>query len=67
MHDVRCLIMLLTHEVGANRVLVFAVGGRLADDMTIDLPFPRDPADEAVALAKARVLERFEDLNLVAP
>jgi NitT/TauT family transport system ATP-binding protein len=51
----------------SNRVLVFAVGGRLADDMTIDLPFPRDPADEAVALAKARVLERFEDLNLVAP
>lgn len=64
-------VMFVTHDVGeavelSDRILVFAVGGVLADDMTIDLPFPRDPADEAVALAKARVLRRFEDLNLIA-
>jgi NitT/TauT family transport system ATP-binding protein len=69
--ETRKTVMFVTHDVGeavelSNRILVFAVSGRLADDMTIDLPFPRDPADEAVALAKARVLKRFEDLNLVA-
>lgn len=64
-------VVFVTHDVGeavelSNRILVFAKGGVLADDMEIDLPFPRDPADEAVALAKARVLKRFEDLNLIA-
>ncbi|GIU91739.1 MAG: hypothetical protein KatS3mg011_0645 [Acidimicrobiia bacterium] len=50
----------------SNRILVFAKGGRLEDDITIDLPFPRDPADEQVAVAKARILRKFEELNLVA-
>ncbi len=45
---------------------MFAKGGRLEDDLQIDLPFPRDPAEEAVAVAKAQVLRKFEELDLVA-
>lgn len=64
-------VLFVTHDVGeavelSNRILVFAKGGRLEDDITVDLPFPRDPADEAVAVAKARVLKKFEELDLVA-
>lgn len=64
-------VLFVTHDVGeavelSNRILVFAKGGRLQDDIEIDLPFPRDPSDEAVAVAKARVLKKFEELDLIA-
>ncbi len=64
-------VLFVTHDVGeavelSNRILVFAKGGRLEDDIQIDLPFPRDAADEAVAVAKAQVLRKFEELDLVA-
>ena len=45
---------------------MFGKGGLLQEDITIDLPFPRDPADEEVAVAKARILRRFEELDLIA-
>ncbi len=64
-------IVFVTHDVGeavelSNRILVFAKGGRLEDDINVDLEFPRDPADEAVAVAKAHVLKKFEELDLIA-
>lgn len=64
-------VLFVTHDVGeavelSNRVLVFAQGGKLQDDIDIELPFPRDPADERVAVAKAQVLRKFEELDLVA-
>jgi NitT/TauT family transport system ATP-binding protein len=64
-------VVFVTHDVGeavelSNRILVFAKGGRLEDDIEIALPFPRDPADEEVAVAKARVLRKFEELDLLA-
>jgi NitT/TauT family transport system ATP-binding protein len=64
-------VLFVTHDVGeavelSNRILVFAKGGRLEDDLQIDLPFPRDPAEEEVAVAKAQVLRKFEELDLVA-
>ena len=64
-------VVFVTHDVGeavelSNRILVFSKGGRLEDDIDIDLPFPRDPADEAVAVAKAKVLRKFEELDLLA-
>ncbi len=67
----RKTVLFVTHDVGeavelSNRILVFAKGGKLEDDMQIDLPFPRDPADDAVAVAKAQVLRKFEELDLVA-
>jgi NitT/TauT family transport system ATP-binding protein len=64
-------VLFVTHDVGeavelSNRIVVFAKGGRIKDDITIDLPFPRDPADEKVAIAKAQVLKKFEELDLIA-
>jgi NitT/TauT family transport system ATP-binding protein len=64
-------VLFVTHDVGeavelSNRILVFAKGGKLEDDITVDLPFPRDPADDDVAVAKAQVLRKFEELDLVA-
>jgi hypothetical protein len=38
----------------------------LKDDLQIELPFPRDPANDEVAVAKAQVLRKFEELDLVA-
>ncbi|HSL26716.1 MAG TPA: ABC transporter ATP-binding protein [Acidimicrobiia bacterium] len=75
LHDMwdqtRKTVLFVTHDVGeavelSNRILIFAKGGRLQDDIQIDLPFPRDPSDEAVAVAKARVLKKFEELDLIA-
>lgn len=75
LHDLwkatRKTVVFVTHDVGeavelSNRVVMFGRGGVLQDDITIDLPFPRDAADEEVAVAKARILRRFEDLELVA-
>jgi NitT/TauT family transport system ATP-binding protein len=67
----RKTVLFVTHDVGeavelSNRILVFAKGGRLEDDLQVDLPFPRDPSNEDVAIAKAQVLKKFEDLDLVA-
>jgi NitT/TauT family transport system ATP-binding protein len=64
-------VLFVTHDVGeavelSNRILVFAKGGRLEDDLQIDLPFPRDPAEDDVAVAKAQVLRKFEELDLIA-
>jgi ABC-type nitrate/sulfonate/bicarbonate transport system ATPase subunit len=61
----------VTHDVGeavelSNRIIVFAKGGRIKDDIEIGLPYPRDPADERVAVAKANVLKKFEELELIA-
>lgn len=75
LHDLwnatRKTVIFVTHDVGeavelSNRVVMFGRGGSLRDDITIDLPFPRDPADEEVAVTKARILRRFEDLDLIA-
>ncbi len=64
-------IVFVTHDVGeavelSNRILVFAQGGILKDDINVELDFPRDPSDEAVAVAKANVLKKFEELDLLA-
>ena len=69
--ETKKLIVFVTHDVGeavelSNRILVFARGGHLEDDIPIELEFPRDPADEAVAVTKAHVLRKFEELDLVA-
>jgi NitT/TauT family transport system ATP-binding protein len=64
-------VLFVTHDVSeavelSTRILLFAKGGELRDDMTVDLPFPRDPAADEVALAKAELLRKFESLDLVA-
>jgi NitT/TauT family transport system ATP-binding protein len=64
-------VLFVTHDVGeavelSNRIVILGRGGRLRDDITVDLSFPRDPADDKVALMKADVLRTFEELDLVA-
>jgi len=64
-------VLFVTHDVGeavelSNRIVILSKGGRLRDDITVNLPFPRDPADDRVALMKANVLRTFEELDLVA-
>jgi len=60
-------VVFVTHDVDeavelSNRVLVLEKGGRLREDVKIDLPFPRDPSDPEVALMKASILGKFDDL-----
>jgi NitT/TauT family transport system ATP-binding protein len=62
-------VLFVTHDVGeavelSTRVLLFARGGRLRESLDVDLPFPRDPASDEVALARAEVLREFENLDL---
>lgn len=64
----RKTVLFVTHDVGeaielSTRILLFAKGGHLKEDMTVDLPFPRDPASDEVALAKADILRKFESLE----
>jgi NitT/TauT family transport system ATP-binding protein len=64
-------VVFVTHDVGeavelSNRILVFAKGGRLKDDIDITLPFPRDVSDTEVAVAKAEVFKTFEEIGALA-
>jgi NitT/TauT family transport system ATP-binding protein len=64
-------VLFVTHDVGeaielSNRVIVLRKGGHIEADLTIDLPFPRDSASDDVALAKANLLRRFEQMDLLA-
>lgn len=64
-------ILFVTHDVGeavelSTRIVMFDKGGQLRDDINIELPFPRNPVDDDVALAKAHVLRRFEALYPVS-
>ncbi|MEO3860526.1 ABC transporter ATP-binding protein [Acrocarpospora sp. B8E8] len=64
-------VVFVTHDVSeavelSNRILVFAKGGRLAEDIPMDLPFPREAADPEVALAKAEVFRTFEKIGALA-
>jgi NitT/TauT family transport system ATP-binding protein len=64
-------VVFVTHDVGeavelSNRILVFAKGGQMADDIPMRLPFPREVSDPDVALAKADVFKTFEGLGALA-
>ena len=63
-------VVFVTHDVGeavelSNRILVFAKGGHFADDITVDLPFPREVSNAEVALTKADVFKVFETIGAV--
>jgi NitT/TauT family transport system ATP-binding protein len=67
----RKTVVFVTHDVGeavelSNRILVFAKGGRLAEDIQVNLPFPRDASDADVALTKADVFRTFEKIGALA-
>jgi NitT/TauT family transport system ATP-binding protein len=65
------LVLFVTHDVGeavelSDRIIILAKGGELRDNLDVPLPYPRDPADPDVALTKANVMRRFEELDLIA-
>lgn len=65
-------VVFVTHDVGeavelSNRILVFAKGGHLAEDIPVDLPYPRDVSDPDVALTKADVFRTFERIGALNP
>jgi NitT/TauT family transport system ATP-binding protein len=58
-------VVFVTHDVGeavelSDRIVVMGKGGFIQEIVDVDLPFPRDSADDDVALFKADLLRRFE-------
>ncbi|MGH8869234.1 MAG: ABC transporter ATP-binding protein [Actinomycetes bacterium] len=75
LHDLwtrtRKTVLFVTHDVSeavelSTRILMFAKGGHLVEDIPVDMPFPRDGISDEVALARADLLRKFESLDLVA-
>jgi NitT/TauT family transport system ATP-binding protein len=64
----RKTVLFVTHDVVeavqlSDRIIVLAPGGRIFDDITIDLPHPRRAADPNVATLQAEILGRFEEMQ----
>jgi NitT/TauT family transport system ATP-binding protein len=63
----RKTVLFVTHDVVeavqlSDRIIVLAPGGRIFDDIMIDLPHPRRAADPKVATQQAEILGRFEEM-----
>jgi NitT/TauT family transport system ATP-binding protein len=63
----RKTVLFVTHDVVeavqlSDRIIVLAPGGRIFDDITVDLPHPRRAADPKVATQQAEILGRFEEM-----
>ncbi len=64
-------ILFVTHDVSeavelSTTVIVLRKGGHIEENIQVDLPFPRDGGSPEVALAKADLLRRVENMELVA-
>ena len=64
-------MLFVTHDVMeavllSNRVLMMRPGGELHADIPIDLPYPRNQTDPAVALKQAEIIEIFEAMELAS-
>jgi NitT/TauT family transport system ATP-binding protein len=64
-------VLFVTHDIMeavqlSDRIIVLAHGGRIYDDIRIDLPRPRRASDPEVAAVQAEILGRFETMEGVA-
>lgn len=64
----RKTVLFVTHDVVeavqlSDRIIVLAPGGRIFDDIRIDLEHPRRAADPKVATLQAEILGRFEEMH----
>src|SRR3712207_341004 len=65
-------VVFVTHDVVeavelSDRIIVLQPGGRIYEDITIDLPRPRRQSDPAVATLQAEVLARLEKMKAMTP
>jgi NitT/TauT family transport system ATP-binding protein len=65
-------VVFVTHDVVeavelSDRIIVLQPGGRIFEDITIDLPRPRRQSDPAVATLQAEVLARLERMKGMSP
>jgi NitT/TauT family transport system ATP-binding protein len=68
----RKTVVFVTHDVVeavelSDRIIVLQPGGRIYEDISIDLPRPRRQSDPAVAMLQAEVLARLEKMKAAAP
>ena len=68
----RKTVVFVTHDVVeavelSDRIIVLQPGGRIFEDIAIDLPRPRRQSDPAVAMLQADVLARLETMRSAAP
>ena len=61
-------VLFVTHDVMeavqlSDRIIMLQPGGKIFDDITIDLPRPRHQSDPKVATMQAEVLGRLESMN----
>jgi NitT/TauT family transport system ATP-binding protein len=68
----RKTVVFVTHDVVeavelSDRIIVLQPGGRIYEDIPIDLPRPRKQSDPAVAVLQAEVLARLETMQSAAP
>lgn len=64
----RKTVLFVTHDVVeavqlSDRIIVLAPGGRIFDDIPIELEHPRRATDPKVATLQAEILGRFEDMH----
>jgi NitT/TauT family transport system ATP-binding protein len=67
----RKTVIFVTHDVReavelSDRILMLAPGGRIHEDITVDLARPRRGSNTEVAVLEASILRRFEDLEASA-
>jgi NitT/TauT family transport system ATP-binding protein len=68
----RKTVVFVTHDVVeavelSDRIIVLQPGGRIFEDIAIELPRPRKQSDPAVAMLQAEVLARLETMRSTAP
>jgi NitT/TauT family transport system ATP-binding protein len=65
-------VVFVTHDVVeavelSDRIIVLQPGGKIFEDIAIDLPRPRRQSDPAVATLQAEVLARLENMKAMTP